>query len=490
MLFLPNNFLSVLILLPLMGGLFILQIPPAAYRNIRNCALWISFFCFCVTLLLFLSFDPRFNEYQFVMDRSWVGLFNIHFHVGVDNFALFFLLTLTALMPVVILLTSEQMKENFRSHVILELCLESFLIGSFCALDVVLFFIFAEAAIFSFLLVVNIWGQAEHKRSLYPFFITTAISSLTFLLFLLTLSDESGATTMQQFKYITQSPRHHHILCLCFIVGLLLRNGLYPFFGWFRKAYSGLTRSASFCFSVILTLGSLYYVIRFLPLVVEEDGVLLSRFIVVTVTLVFFTAVLFAITHSKPLDMQVIVPCLVQVNACFVVLSILVCDPLSQQGTVLLLVNYCFVMAGVALLRLILEVRPPTAASLREKMILLVVGTYLFLSYLGVPGTLGFWGHSLIFLGMLRQQAPLLALLQLTFILAVLWISVKWYYRTFFRVLWETNDDAVLMPLTSSPRRVPVLAIAGLVFALSVLFFLSLHQQFLLDKVPLIGENG
>lgn len=489
MLFLPNHLLSVLIILPLTGVLFILQIPPQQYRNIRNCSLWISTFCFLVTLLLFFGFDPRVSEYQFVVESPWISLFNIHYQIGIDNFALFFLLIVTALMPIVILLASEQKKENFRSHMILMLCLESCLIGSFSALDIVLFYMFSEAAVFSFLFMANIWSGEDQKKSLYPFFITVAISSFVFLIFLLKLSDESSATTIQQFKYFAKSPTHNHVLCLAFVMALLLRNGVYPFLQWFRNACNGLTRSASFFFSVILTLNSLYYIIRFLPLVIEEHNIILNKFLVIMVVLVFISTVVSASWNYQSVSLHLAVPSLTQINACFVLLSLLVCDPLSQHGTVLLIMNYSFVTAGAFLLGLILEMRPIEFSSKAEKLAILFIGTFLFLSYMGVPGTLGFLGHALIFLGLLNQHATVAAFLQAGLLLLLLMVGVRWYYYMCYVKLWKKDQDALNGPLVEPQYRPILLPMIAILFILFVLVLLACHPQFVLDKVPPVVER-
>lgn len=485
MIFLPDNLLSVLILLPLTGILFILQINHKDYLNIRNCSLWISIFCLFVTILLFFGFDAHINEYQFVENFHWIPSYNIRYHIGIDSISLVFLLLLTALVPVAILLASAQAKENFRSHMIFLLCLESFLIGSFCALDIVLFYIFSEAAIASFLFIVNMWGSSSKQKRNWLFLVAIAVSSILFLIIFLKLSYDSGSTTIQQFKYFVKSPSgRHYLFYITLILALFLRNGILPIVSGLQKAYQGLTRSASFFFSVIINLNGLYYIIRFLPLVLNQQNGFCFKGMIIGAGLIFVFAIACSVYYAKQKNFWMLLPNIVQINACYVILGILIESTFTQQGVLMLLINYSFVISGVFLLILFLDGYSSVGLKAEEKLIVFFMISYLFLSYLGIPGTLGFYGNALIFLGLLKHNFVLIAFLQLFILLLLFNFGIKIYYQIISQILWQSKIFSENVLLDHSQTRHHSLVVSlELIFIVSVLVFLTLKPQFILEKV-------
>ena len=137
--------LSLLIFLPLTGVIFISLIngeKTSLARNARNVALWISIVMFALSLVLWFNFDPFNPEYQFIEKREWITRSNIYYYVGVDGISLFFILLTTLLTPLCILISWDSIQNRIREYMMAFLFLETLLIGMFCSLDLLLFYVF------------------------------------------------------------------------------------------------------------------------------------------------------------------------------------------------------------------------------------------------------------------------------------------------------------------------------------------------------------
>ncbi|MGE3877255.1 MAG: NADH-quinone oxidoreductase subunit M, partial [Parvibaculaceae bacterium] len=135
--------LSVVTFLPLVGAAFVLAIrgnDEVALRNMRWASLWTTIVTFVLSLLIWYYFDPRNPDFQFVEKLAWLGS-TASYHMGVDGISMLFVILTTFLMPICIL-ASWQVSTRLREYLIAFLVLETLMIGVFCALDLVLFYLF------------------------------------------------------------------------------------------------------------------------------------------------------------------------------------------------------------------------------------------------------------------------------------------------------------------------------------------------------------
>ncbi|HEC01605.1 MAG TPA: NADH-quinone oxidoreductase subunit M, partial [Sphingomonadales bacterium] len=150
--------LSIITFLPLLGVVFILLTKGEnADRNARNAALWVTVFTFFASLILWFSFDKTTADFQFVEQASWLGD-NINYHMGVDGISILFVMLTTFIMPIVILTGWETVHSRVKEYLIAFLILETLMIGVFCALDIVLFYLFFEGGLIPMFLIIGVWG--------------------------------------------------------------------------------------------------------------------------------------------------------------------------------------------------------------------------------------------------------------------------------------------------------------------------------------------
>jgi len=153
--------LSLLTFLPLAGGLIIMllrgdeaQIASAA----RWTALWTSLVVFALSLILWVKFDQTSSGFQFVEYVPWLTQYDTGYRMGVDGISVLFVLLSTALTPICILASWDAIKTRVREYMLAFLVLETMMVGMFCALDFIVFYMFFEGVLLPMFLIIGIWG--------------------------------------------------------------------------------------------------------------------------------------------------------------------------------------------------------------------------------------------------------------------------------------------------------------------------------------------
>ena len=155
--------LSLVTFLPLIGAFVILIIrgePEIVARNAHNVALWTSLIVFALSLLLWFRFDPDTADFQFVERADWVTLggFSISYHMGIDGISLFFVLLSTLLTLLSIASAWEVIQFRVKEFMVAFLVLETLMVGMFCALDLIVFYVFFEGVLIPMFLIIGVWG--------------------------------------------------------------------------------------------------------------------------------------------------------------------------------------------------------------------------------------------------------------------------------------------------------------------------------------------
>ena len=171
--------LSIVIFLPLVGVAFILTLrgdDEAIRNNARWAALWTTLLTFFISIFLITGFDRGIPDFQFVENHYWLGG-TIRYHLGVDGISLPFVILTTALMPVAILASFLSVSHRVKEYMIAFLVLETLMIGTFSALDIVLFYVFFEGGLIPMFLIIGIWGGKRRVYASFKFFLYTLLGS-------------------------------------------------------------------------------------------------------------------------------------------------------------------------------------------------------------------------------------------------------------------------------------------------------------------------
>ena len=173
--------LSTLIFLPLVSSLFIFLSKD---QKNNASAIYISLFSslatFILSLFLWYSLDLNSSDFQFIEEKSWIDDF-IKFKLGVDGISILFIVLTTFITPICIISCINSVKDRIKEFLIAILVLETFMIGVFCSLDLVIFYLFFEAGLIPMFLIIGVWGGPKRVYSAFKFFLYTLLGSVLML---------------------------------------------------------------------------------------------------------------------------------------------------------------------------------------------------------------------------------------------------------------------------------------------------------------------
>ncbi|MFA5123244.1 NADH-quinone oxidoreductase subunit M, partial [Zavarzinia sp.] len=230
--------LSVTTFLPLVGALLILLVKgegEAVEKNIRSIALITTIATFLVSLILWAGFNNATADYQFVEKHAWIGD-SITYHMGVDGISILFVILTTFLMPMCIL-ASDVIHTRVKEYMVAFLVLETLMIGVFCALDLVLFYLFFEAGLIPMFLIIGIWGGPRRIYATFKFFLYTLLGSLLMLLAIIAMYLMAGTTDVVALTDFQFPPAMQNWLWLAFFASFAVKVPMWPVHTWLPDAH-------------------------------------------------------------------------------------------------------------------------------------------------------------------------------------------------------------------------------------------------------------
>ncbi|MFN8760501.1 MAG: NADH-quinone oxidoreductase subunit M, partial [Tagaea sp.] len=226
--------LSLVTFLPLAGAAFILVLngaEEAVARNARWAALWTSIVVFVLSLGIWFGFDRSSAEMQFVERHAWIPGYGIGYHVGVDGISAPFVLLSTFLTPLCIL-ASWHVEKRVREYMVAFLVLETFMVGTFVALDIVLFYVFFEAVLIPMFLIIGVWGGARRVYSAFKFFLYTLLGSVLMLIAMLAMYWQTETTNIVELMDYDFPPQMQMWLWLAFFASFAVKMPMWPVHTW------------------------------------------------------------------------------------------------------------------------------------------------------------------------------------------------------------------------------------------------------------------
>ena len=200
--------LSVVTFLPLVGALIIYISrgdDEAARRNSRWIALWTTIVTFGLSLILVWRFDPSNTDFQFVEKTSWLAT-GINYHMGIDGISLPLVILTTAILPLCIIASWRSVTVRVREYMMAFLILETLMVGTFSALDLVLFYLFFEGGLIPMFLIIGVWGGPRRVYASFKFFLYTFLGSVLMLLAILAMYVYAGTTDIETILTTVRFP--------------------------------------------------------------------------------------------------------------------------------------------------------------------------------------------------------------------------------------------------------------------------------------------
>ena len=258
--------LTILTFAPLVGVLAILIIrhddPKIVATNARNVALFVTTGVFVLSLILWFSFDKTTADFQFVEQVPWMEDFGIEYHMGVDGISVLFVLLTTLLTPICILASWNSIQERVKEYMISFLILETFMIGMFCALDLLLFYIFFEAVLIPMFIIIGIWGGARRVYAAFKMFLYTLLGSVLMLVAMLTMYYHAGTTNVVELMGYSFPIETQKWLWLAFFASFAIKVPMWPVHTWLPDAHVEAPTAGSVILAgVLLKFGALFSII-------------------------------------------------------------------------------------------------------------------------------------------------------------------------------------------------------------------------------------
>lgn len=230
--------LTLLILIPLLGAaaLWLLCHQPSAdgqkNKNARLVALWVSGLNLLLATFILLKFDTTSAAMQFVEKRDWLPQFNIFYHLGIDGISMLLVYLTALLTPICVLASWNSIKTRVPAFMAAFLALEAFVIGIFCALDSILFYIFWEAVLIPMFLIIGIWGGENRIYATLKFFLYTFVGSILMLVAIIYMGNVVGSFSILDFQAHTFEPHIQTWLFLAFFAAFAVKIPMWPFHTW------------------------------------------------------------------------------------------------------------------------------------------------------------------------------------------------------------------------------------------------------------------
>jgi NADH-quinone oxidoreductase subunit M len=402
--------LSLVTFLPLVGVFFIMTARgdhETVARNAKNIALSTSLIVFIVSTLLWIDFDPTTAAFQFVEKATWIRLggFTINYHMGIDGISLFFVLLSTLLTVLCVLASWQSVHSQIREYMIAFLVLETLMVGMFCALDFVLFYVFFEGVLIPMFLIIGVWGGPRRVYSAFKFFLYTLLGSVLMLLAIIAVYWQIHTTDIEVALNSHFPPELQRWLWLAFMASFAVKVPMWPVHTWLPDAHVEAPTAGSVILAgVLLKMGGYGFVRFSLPMFPLASAYFTPLIFALSAIAVIYTS-LVALAQT---DMKKLIAYSSVAHMGFVTMGIFAVTSEAVQGAVVQMLSHGLVSAALFLCVGVVYDRLHTRDIDRYGGLVTRMPAYAFvfmafmLASVGLPGTSGFVGEFLILLGTFR----------------------------------------------------------------------------------------
>jgi len=399
--------LSTLIFLPLVSSFFIFL---SKENKNNNSAVYISLFSSLATFLLSLfvwySLDSTSSDFQFLEEKNWINNF-IKFKLGVDGISILFIVLTALITPICIISCINSVKVRVKEFLIAILILETFMIGVFCSLDLVVFYIFFEAGLIPMFLIIGVWGGPRRVYSAFKFFLFTLLGSVLMLVAIIAIYWITGTTDVTEIYKIQIPKEYQNLLWLAFFSSFAVKMPMWPVHTWLPDAHVEAPTAGSVILAAILLKMAGYGFLRFsLPMFPIASEYFTPLIYTLSIIAIIYTS-LVALMQE---DMKKLIAYSSVAHMGYVTLGIFTFTKQGIEGSIFQMISHGLISAALFLCVGVVYDR------LHSRMISTYGGlvnylpkySFLFIVFalagLGLPGTSGFLGEFLVLAGTFQKN--------------------------------------------------------------------------------------